>query len=162
VDEVERQKAAPASVPPELDWEYNPSSGVMMSRIVTVAQRKTKKGSDYLTIGLSGTIEGSSIATYFHASHQDELLAAKGKVCKFGGVTVDGKFVNIAEVLEIDGQTVAKPEPEADPEVKARLLASTLEMTEGDLKALLTMSGGEWAEVLSRIEQFAAEREVTA
>lgn len=158
--EVVRQKQEPAALPPELDWMYQKSSGVMMSRIVTVAQRKTKKGSDYLTIGLSGTIDGSSIATYFHASHQTELLAAKGKVCKFGGVTVDGKFVNIAEVLEVDGQTIAKSEPEGDPEVKARLLASTMDLSEGDLKVLLTYALGDWAVVLSQLEQRQMEVEV--
>ena len=62
--------------------------------------------------------------------------------------------------MKSTGQKIAKSEPEGDPEVKARLLASTLEMSEGDLKVLKVQSGT-WEETLSRLEQFVAEREVT-
>ncbi len=42
---------------------------------------------------------------YFHESHRAELLAAKGKICKFiVAPSTDGKFFNIDEVLEVDGQ----------------------------------------------------------
>lgn len=147
-------------VPPELDWMYQKSSGVLICRLVDV-QKKNKKApakGEFIAVKLNQNIDGKNLAFYFHDSHRDELLAARGKVCKFMvSTSADGKFLNIDEVLEIDGQPAAKEE--GDPEVKARLLASTLDMGEGDLKVMLVQCFGEWAEVLSRLEQYAAEKE---
>lgn len=150
--EVERQKGTtltvtpftgrvediPGYVPPELDWSYNATTGVLICRIVEVKEKATAKKREYLVLKLNQPIEGQTSATYFHTSLRAELLAAVGKVCKFMvSMSKDRKFVNVDDVLEVDGVAILKP---ADPnvETQARLLASMLDMTEHDLKNLYT------------------------
>ena len=97
---------------------------------------------------------------YWHATHRDLLLASKGKVAKF--VVSDKKgFFDVAEVLEVDGQTIETPkEPVANstkdfesPETQARLLASTLDLTEEDLEMLVNkLSKGDWSVALEGLK----------
>ena len=75
-----------------------------------------------------------------------------GKVCKFSVDASDLKYPKVERVLEIDGQTIAKPEPDGDPEVKARLLASTLGLTQGDLENVLRWATGDWHDALNRLQ----------
>jgi len=149
-------------VPPELDWSYQKTTGVLICRIEEALQKTTAKKRDYLVIKLNGTIEGQRSATYFHNSHCDDLLAAVGKICKFMvSMSKDGKFINIYEVLEIDGKHIDKApaeDPDHSAEVKARLIASSLEWTEDDLRELYTRwAHNSWDETLAKLEARKAE-----
>jgi hypothetical protein len=160
--EIERQKADPGGSPsPDVTWSYNSKSGLLFCCPRGVAERKKKQGGGgtYLAVALNGKVGAVDMLYYFHESYSKELLDAVGKVCKFRVDDEDEKYPKLTEILEIDGQKVAKPE--GDPEVKARLLASNLGLSEGDLKVELTFACGDWAEVVNRLEARANQSEVT-
>jgi phage recombination protein Bet len=161
VAEVERQKALPAAEPSDLDWMYQKSSGVLLCRVLDVALKSKRGGKgEFVAVKINQPIEGKDVAFYFHESRREELLVSKGHVCKFMvSMSADGKFLNIDEFLEHNGFRFTKPE--GDPEVKARLLASNLGLSEGDLKVELTFACGDWAEVVDRLEARATQSEVT-
>ncbi len=169
IAEVERQKAAYTPtmtevklmdlLPPELDWSYQKTTGVLICRITEAVQKSTAKKREYLVLKLNQPVEGQQSLTYFHNSHRAELLAAVGKVCKFMvSMSKDGKFVNIDEVLEIDGKHIDKAPADDSAEFKARALASTMDWTEDDLRELHTRwCHNSWEEALVRLEARQAE-----
>lgn len=159
--EVARQKddhLEPSDAPPpELDWSYQGTTGVLICRLVSVESRKKKGGKgEYLTVKVNGQVGGKfpEVLTYFHESHRDLLLASVGKIAKL--VTeVSGDFANIISVAEVDGRRVEKP-AESD-ETKARLLASTMDFEEEELRELYSRyCNSNWSEVLVKLE---AEKE---
>lgn len=175
--EIERQKAvhAPATineavlanvekkdgyVPPELDWSYQKTTGVLICRIVSVKSRKQKKGGgEYLTIKVNGQVGGkfANVLTYFHASHREALKAATGKIVKLD-TAVAGDFANINAVLEIDGVKVAPVDDGA--ETKAKLLASDLDFTAEDLDQLFNkFCNRSWPDVVTKLEAEKLRRE---
>ncbi len=172
--EVERQKAAytpdpvvqkativEMQLPPELDWSYQKTTGVLICRIVSCISRKKKAagGGEYLTIGVNGQVGGKKpdMLTYFPSSHREALLASVGKIAKLE-TEVKGDYANIIEVLEIDGQKVDKP-VESD-ETKARLIASVIGWDEEELRE--TWSGyckGNWAMCLEILREAQERKE---
>lgn len=170
--EVERQKSAHRAVsyptvdaseavteiPPELEWSYNKGSGVLICRVLD-AKVKTKKDgkSDFVAIKLNGKVEDKDVIFYFHTTYRDALLRAVGKVVKMT-IKVDGKFVNVAEVLEVAGEKIEASK--SSPETAARLLASTLEFTEDDLSQLLSkFCDGSWLVALEKLQAEKVRRE---
>jgi phage recombination protein Bet len=174
--EVERQKAGytpdPAAaattlvgtlIPPELDWSYVKSSGVLICRITDV-QKKVKKGSkdEFLALQINQPIDGKRIIFYWHKTHIDLLLASMGKIAK---LTVSGEpgLLKVDSVLEIDGQTVPQPAKDADTpadETKARLLASDLGWTEEELQTVYkTWADGSWKGVIERAQEAIQSRD---
>lgn len=158
--EVDRQKAAPASVPAELDWHYNAASGILICRIVDAKLSKKKSGDgELVTVKFNRDIEGKNMAFYFHTTHRQELLAGIGKIAKLI-VQKKGEFVNIMAVMEIDGLKVDAADD--NPESDARKLAKELEFTEGDLSELKDrFCNGDWTEVLIKLHA-EKERRATA
>ena len=158
VAEVEKQKAAPAATPPELDWSYNRTSGVLICRILDAKKTKKKKGEgEFITLQLNNELDKGKkpLVYYFHATHQGALLAAKGKVVK---LVVEGKgdFFNVETVLEIDG--IKTIEPPTD-ETQARLLASTMDFEEEDIRELHSRCNGSWSTVLEKLKEEKVRRE---
>lgn len=162
VDEAETQRLASGQrldsrIPPELEWSYNKTTGVLLCRVVDVKLGKKKVGnSDFVTVKMNQAINGSPLVFYFGEVHRSGLMDSIGKVCKFI-VSVEGNFLNVDEVLEIDGQKV-EPAISAD-EVKAQLLASTLDFTADELKELLASCSGNWTETLAKLEAEKLRRE---
>jgi hypothetical protein len=151
--EIQRQKGEPGTMPPELDWMYKPSNGLLICRILSAVSRKKKKGDgDYLTIKINNSIEGKDVATYFHAGSRDAILAAVGKVCKFVvSMSADGKFVNVDDVLEVDGKPGEKTN---QSETKAQSLATELGFEGEELNELFTRyCNGSWDDVVEKLEE---------
>jgi hypothetical protein len=176
VDEVERQQAvhAPATiaeavlanvkpkeegyVPPELEWSYQKTTGILICRITDV-QKKTKKGSkdEFLAVKINQPIEGKWIIFYWHKTHIDLLLASIGKIVKLE-TDVKGGFANINAVLEIDGEKVE--ESTEDFEMQARWLAGVLEFTEPELTELhQRWNRGSWKDTLAALQGEKLRRE---
>ena len=171
-DEVERQKAAytpdPAAqkativemhLPPELDWSYVKSSGLLICRIVDAKLSKKKKGEgELVTLKLNNTINGKNIVFYFHSTHRYLLLASVGKTAKLV-VAESGDFLHVSEVLEVDGQKI-EAAPSEQAETQARLLASTLEFTEEELRELFSRyCNSSWVETLAKLQAEKVRRE---
>lgn len=149
-------------VPPELDWMYQKSSGVLICRPMDVKKSK-KKNSDaeFVSVKLNNSIDGKNVAFYFHSSHADQLMAATGKVCKFM-VIKSGDFTNIDEVLEIDGKVMERDASKGH-ETEARLLASVLEFSEEDIRELHgRYCGGSWTMVLEKLKEEKVRRQAEA
>jgi hypothetical protein len=153
--EVKRQKASRPDItqeeldavqkhtylPPELDWSYQKTTGVLICRIMEVKLSKKKAGGDeYVALRLNRPIDGKDAATYFHTTHRELLLGSVGKIVKLMIQQSKSGYVNVDDVLEVDG--VAILNPVASPEMQARLLASMLEMTEDELQKFRT----EWCD----------------
>jgi len=142
-------------IPPELDWSYNKSSGVLICRPANVKKAKNKKGTEFVVVTLNNYVEDKNEAFYFHKSHVDALLGAAGKVCKFMMLSSKG-FVNIDEVLEING--VKMEAPKEDLETQARLLASVVGLEEEELRELYsTVCQGSWTITLDALKQRKSE-----
>lgn len=162
--EVERQKnvghiatEAPAA-PPELEWQYNERTGVLLCRVISVVKRKKKNGEgSYLTVQINDKINGKDLLMYFHESFREELLAAKSKIAKFM-VEPQGDFIHIAAVMEIDGKHLTTPVTD-NAETKARLLASALNFTEEELMEGHRLAHGDWNETLAGLERYKAQTE---
>lgn len=139
-------------VPPELDWSYNKSSGVLICRIVDAKLAKKKAGgAEYVALKLNRAIDGKDAATYFHETHKATLLAAKGKIVKLMVQQSKSGYVNVDDVLEVDGVAILKPVD--SPEIQARLLASMLEMTEEGLMTMHTKwCDGQWPLTLQKLK----------
>ncbi len=177
VAEVERQKgsqapqdAPQAILPPEPTSSFNKASGLLLGRIVDVAKKSAKNGRDYLILQFDVELEKGKkpIAFYWHETHRDALLAAKGKMIK-ALVEFDGKGFRVESVTEIDYHKLeAESVPPVagihvvGPEMQARLLASVFEMTEQDLADNLRLCKGSWQGVLEFLQREQARREVTA
>lgn len=158
--EVERQQHASDSpaTPPELDWMYQKTTGVLICRVLSAVSRKKKKGEgQYLTVKINDKINGTDVLMYFHESFREELLAAKGKIAKFM-VEPQGDFIHIAAVTEIDGKHLTAPVTD-NAETKARLLASTLNFTEDELMEGHRLAHGDWSETLAGLERYKAQTE---
>jgi phage recombination protein Bet len=142
-------------LPPELDWSYNAKTGILICRVVD-AEKRTGKGAnpkDYIVVKLNGKADGKDAAFCWHASRQATLLGAHGKVVKLEvALTKDGKFLNIENVLEVDGQKIEKDEPSA--EFQAQLIASELGMDAEELNELYTrVCKGYWPQALAMLKQ---------
>lgn len=167
--EIERQKAvhAPATineavlanvekkdgyVPPELDWSYQKTTGVLICRVEEAKKLKKKKGEGFVvTVKVNRAVKGDvNTMGYFHKTHQDLLLASAGKIAKFV-VVETGNYININAVLEIDG---VKVEPVDDgAETKAKLLASDMDFTAEDLDQLFSkFCNRSWPDVVTKLE----------
>lgn len=160
--EVDRQKKSTptagevfspkSSAPPELEWSYVASTGVLICRIVDV-KLKTKKtgGGEFLAIKINGKIDEKDMLFYWHATHRSLLLSAKGKIIK-AVVTPSGDTKQISELVQVDGQPV--PPADEDAQTKARLLASALDLTEDDLSQLMTrFAKGNWSTAVQMLEE---------
>ena len=149
------------NLPPELDWMYNKSSGLLICRPVSVKLGKTKDGKrDVIAVKLNQSIDGKDIASYFHSSHKDELLQAAGKVCKF--LTLKkGDYVNIDGIMEIDGHKVDTAKSAAKgSELTATLTASALGYDEEGLREFFSTKGqGSWDTTLQLLRQEKAAKE---
>jgi phage recombination protein Bet len=141
--------------PPELEWSYVEKTGVLICRLIESA-----KGAKGVKLQFNGTIKGTNVAYYWHKTHQDALIAAKGKIAK---VIIDasGKQLSVTDVLEIDGVRVEKPAAkDGDAETKARLLASNMGMSEADLLAThKDYCKGSWLMTIGVLESEQARRE---
>ena len=158
VAEVEKQKATPAAIPPELDWSYNRTSGVLICRILDAKKTKKKKGEgEFITLQLNNELDKGKkpLVYYFHATHQAALLEAKGKVVKLV-VEAKGDFFNVETVLEIDG--IKTLEPPTD-ETQARLLASTMDFEEEDIRELHSRCKASWSTVLEKLKEEKVRRD---
>jgi sulfite reductase alpha subunit-like flavoprotein len=166
--EVARQKAKSstlaevrqdtAEIPPELDWAYQRSSGVLICRILDAKKGKKKEGgNEFVTLQINNTLDEQKgkkpLIYYWHNTHRDLLLGAKGKIVKI--VVSDKKgFFDVQEVLEVDGVKIETPVSAGikdieSPETQARLLASTLDMSEEDLEMVVNkLSKGDWSVAL--------------
>jgi hypothetical protein len=165
--EVEKQKKTRQvpEVPPDLEWSWNKASGVLICRIVDVkeAETKTSQKTPYLAIQVNNELDKGKkpLLYYWHATHRKELLAAKGKIVKLLILSGEKGF-KVDAVMEING---VKPQlPEESLETQARLLASTLDMTEQDLQWVVKSHKGDWPSVLEWLKEKKAqkEQEVTA
>ncbi len=183
--EVERQKgsqapqdAPQAILPPELDWQYNRASGVLLCRILAAHVKMTKGNKKYLLLSINNTLDAKQkdpLLYYWHETHRDLLFGSVGKVVKLM-ITAKEKGFTVDRVVEIDHEPLDQPQalppvagikPIGDPETQARLLASTLSteespMTEEDLMGLLRLSHGKWQDALEFLQREQARREVTA
>jgi hypothetical protein len=170
IAEVDRQKAASstlaqvrkdtaaAAIPPELDWAYQRSSGVLICRILDAKKGKKKEGgNEFVTLQINNTLDEQKgkkpLIYYWHNTHRDLLLGAKGKIVKI--VVSDKKgFFDVQEVLEVDGVKIETPVSAGikdieSPETQARLLASTLDLSEEDLEMVVNkLSKGDWSVAL--------------
>ncbi len=165
------QNAPQAILPPEPTSSFNKASGLLLGRIVDVAKKSAKNGRDYLILQFDVELEKGKkpIAFYWHETHRDALLAAKGKMIK-ALVEFDGKGFRVESVTEIDYHKleaealppVAGIKPVGDPETQARLLASVLDIFEDDLQGLLKLSKNNWQNALEFLQREQARREVTA
>lgn len=170
--EVEKQKAehkpvsyptldASEGIPPELEWGYNKSSGVLICRILDAKQMQKKDTkADFVCLQINGKVEGSKKdkVYYWHATHRDLLLNSIGKIAKLV-VTEKADFPNVTEVLEVDGVKQEKP-VDANVELQARTAGSILGLTDKELLTVLKMAGGDWQVTLDRInEQIAKQKE---
>jgi hypothetical protein len=154
--EVERQKQGSSEPPPELDWHYQASSGVLICRILDAKKAKRKNADAYaLTLKINNSINGKVLIYYFHNTYQSLLLSSIGKIVKLS-VKEDSKgFVSVEDVLEVDGK---KPAEEA--EAQARLLASVLDLTKDELDMLFhKFSKGSWTEALAKLKAEKLRRE---
>jgi hypothetical protein len=171
--EVERQKRAnpaptaaevfhlptpAAAVPPELDWSYNKTTGVLICRIVDARKSKRKTGSGtVVAVQINQTIDDRNLAYYFHNTHQDALVAAKGKIAKLI-IDATGNTISITDVLELDGEPVAKPAESS--QTQARLLASVLDVSESELIEMHTgYCNSNWAMTLDNLQRMKVARE---
>jgi hypothetical protein len=154
---LEHQQAKATDIPPELDWRYQKSSGVLICRILAAKKTKKKDGSgELVTLQINREIDGKDKIFYFRATHSSELLASIGKVVKLTVVEA-GKFTHVSGVLEIDGEKVETPaepvlgvKPFGDPETQARFLASGLDLTEEELETLVNNKS--WSAVLEGLK----------
>lgn len=169
--EIDRQKAsntvvafpkAAASVPPELDWSYNKASGVLICRILDAKLGKAKEGGrSYVALQINNALDGQKgkkpLLYYWHATHRDALLSAVGKVAKMMVRDKKGTTLfTVDMVMEIDGQVLKRPEE--SEETQARLLASTLDFEEEELREFHgTVCEGSWTRVLEALRQRKAE-----
>lgn len=168
--EVDRQREAAKGMtlvdavtqsPPELEWGYNKSSGVLICRILDAKQMQKKDSkADFVCLQINGKIEGSKKdkVYYWHATHRDLLLNSIGQIAKFA-VAEKGDFPNVTEVLEVDGVRQEKP-VDTSTELKARTAGSILGLTDKELLTVLKMAGGDWQVTLDRInEQIEKQKE---
>lgn len=195
IAEVERQKGpsniGPASgkgdagiepLPPELDWSYQRSSGVLICRIMDAKVGKIKTGNnagkEYVILTVNNELDKGKKPDlfYWHATHREALLAAKGKVVKLL-ILAKEKGFTVDAVMEIDGKRVAALDDKegdtegdtgtsvstmltsimtmksagsklSDDETQARLLASTLDLQEEELRELHALNKGNWPAVI--------------
>ncbi len=151
------QDAPQAIIPPELDWSYNKASGVLICRVLDAKLGKKKDGkTELLTLQINNKLDANQkkpVLFYFHATHRELLLNAIGKVIK-AEITASGDFFHLQNVLEVDGL----PIPQESTEVQVRLLASTLDLTEEDLKNSLLIYKT-WPVVLQNLQTLKARRE---
>lgn len=145
-------------LPPELDWSYSKSSGVLLCRIIA-AEKKTKAGDNkvYVVLTVNNELDKGKkpLLYYWHATHRNELLAAKGKVVKLLVIAKEKGFT-VDQVMEIDGQVLKRPEE--SEETQARLLASVLGFHEEELREFYsTVCEASWTLVLEALKQRKAE-----
>ena len=152
---VDQQSIAAHVLPPELDWSYNKSSGVLICRPVEAKTAKKKDGKEFVAVKLNNPINGKDVASYFHNSFKAELLASAGKVCKFS-VVEKGAFANIDAILEIDGKRMV----DDSAETQARLMASVMNWDEEELRELHTSQcGASWPKTLEALQRTKAMAE---
>ena len=80
------------AVPPELDWSYNKSSGVLICRPVEAKTAKKKDGKEFVAVKLNNPINGKDVASLLPQQLQvPKLLASAGEgFCKFSVVEKGG------------------------------------------------------------------------
>ena len=176
-------QAPQAILPPELDWQYNQSSGVLLCRILEAQKRTAKDGKEYVVLAINNKLDetnpGKPMLFYWHATHRDLLLGAKKGTSIKAVITqkIDkkGPIFTIKELREFDGKVLDTPKevppvagikPIGDPETQARLLGSNLSteenpFTENDLMGLHTLCNRNWQAVLEFLQREQARREVT-
>jgi phage recombination protein Bet len=156
--EVERQKSSHVAAP-ELDWAYNAKTGLLICRIKSAKKTKKKKGDgELVTIQINQPIEGKNLLYYFHASHAEAILGAVGKVVKLVLVDVESGYPKVESVMEIDGVPVEQPD--APAQLKAQLLAESMDLTVADLEELYTkLAQKSWVRVVELLEVEKARRE---
>ena len=155
-------------IPPELDFEYVPASGLLICRIEDVVLKSTSAKKEYVLIKPNQSVGGASSLFYWHNTHRNELLAAKGKVVKMM-VTEKPKGITVDVVLEIDGKKVddgkrlvtdVELSTELKAESDARLLASFLEFSEEELReAFSTVGKASWTKTFQLLKDEKARRE---
>jgi phage recombination protein Bet len=156
IESVDKEIHHP-SIPPELDWEDLKPSGVLIARVMDAKLGKKKDGGEFVVLTLNRAIQGkTNLLYYWHATHRQELLAAKGKVVKLE-VVAKAKGYTLEHVLEIDGVRMAIS---TNDELNARMLASTLDYDEESLREVHgSICGGDWAKVVAHLEGVKARRE---
>lgn len=166
--EIDRQKNAltsalvPSAIPPELDWMYQKASGVLICRVMNAEKKAKADGKEYVVITANNELDKGKkpLLYYWHATHRDDLIAAKGKVVKLMIVAKEKGFT-VDAVLEIDGRNMVREEQldaEKDNETQGRLLASVLDFDEEELREFHgSVCGGSWTCVLEALRQRKAE-----
>lgn len=165
--EIERQKAEPASIPPEPEFHYTPKTGMLICRVIYSAQKQSQ-GKDkrwFAALKIDGVLDDvtkSNMIFSWHTSTHEALAGSKGKLIKCV-VEQDKKgFYNITELLEVDGVKFVKPEePKVNWELQAREAASILAMTEEELMKLLGMTDprNSWEEAAKEIKKEIARQQ---
>jgi hypothetical protein len=162
IAEVEKQKTSPTlDSAPELDWNYNKASGVLICRILDAQKKAKKDGSgEYVALQLNNELDKGKkpVVFYWHATHREQLLAAKGKIAKLI-ISQKEKGFTVDAVMEIDGEKVATEEPKPFTETAARLLASTMNFEEEELRELHALCNADWGAVLVALRARKAEVE---
>jgi hypothetical protein len=146
-----------AKIPPELDWSYNKSSGVLICRAVSVEKKAKADGKEYVVLTVNNELDKGKkpLLYYWHATHREDLMKAKGKLIKLMVVAKEKGFT-VDQVMEIDGVVLKRPEE--TEETQARLLASTLDFEEEELREFHgKVCEGSWTRVLEALRQRKAE-----
>ena len=140
------------NLPPEHET-YNPTTGVLFSRIAAVTKKATKEGKEYLLLTPSKPVGGHNSLYYWHSTHREELLAAKGKLVKMD-VTEKPKGITIDRVDQIDGEKLDKAPAAKGSELTSQLTASALGYDEEGLREFFSTKGeGSWDKTLQLLRQ---------
>lgn len=152
--EVEKQKAG--AEPPEPEFLYAANSGVLICRVLNSEQKQGKKdGKWFAALKINGHLTDDSKSNMlfsWHTSTHAALAGSKGKLIK-AIVSIEGKFANIEELLEIDGVRFEKPAESF--ETRARLAASNIGWSEKRLMVMYNLEENQhsWEKVYAEIQK---------
>ena len=146
-------------IPPELEFSYQRSSGVLICRLVDAQKKAKADGKEYVVLTINNELDKGKkpLLYYWHATHREDLLKAKGKIVKLLIVAKEKGFT-VDAVMEIDGVRVALAE-EQEAETQARLLASTMDFEEEDIREIHSRCKGSWSTVLEKLKEEKVRRE---
>lgn len=152
-DEVQAQKAG--AEPPPIEFLY--SNKILICRPINAELRK-KGTKEFYAVKLNGKVaDKAQLIFCWHKSMWPALAGSVGKLCKLS-LDGAGDFFNIEDILEVDG--VKWEQPEDTTETQARLLASTMDFTEDDLKQLHSRyCSNSWPVTLEKLQAERVRRE---
>ena len=132
---------------------------MLICRLVDAQKKAKADGKEYVVLTINNELDKGKkpLLYYWHATHREDLLKAKGKIVKLLIVAKEKGFT-VDAVMEIGGVKVALAE-EQEAENQARLLASTMDFEEEDIRELHSRCNGSWSTVLEKLKEEKVRRD---